>query len=40
ADMTEVVGRVMALPRLRLDTPSGNMNLKAVNKQKCHSNIL
>ncbi|GJV40466.1 hypothetical protein Tco_1418906 [Tanacetum coccineum] len=40
ADMTEVVGRVMALPRLRLGTPSGNMNLKAVDKQKCHSNIL
>ncbi|GKB40368.1 THO complex subunit 5B [Tanacetum coccineum] len=40
ADMREVVGHVMALPRLRFGTPSGNMNLKAVDKQKCHSNIL
>ncbi|GJR07869.1 argonaute 2-like protein [Tanacetum coccineum] len=39
-EMTEVDGRVMAPPRLKLGSLSGNMNITTVDRQKCHWNLL
>ncbi|GJZ62988.1 argonaute 2-like protein [Tanacetum coccineum] len=39
-NMTEVDGRVLAPPKLKLGTRNGDINITTVDSQKCHWNLL